>query len=354
MRVLRPVHALAVLTALALLAACGGGGGGNTPPVTTPSTSNPGGAPPSSTPTPAPGKSADPTATPGSTATPRATATPVGTATPVSTATPSPTPVSTPTPTPASSASPTPRPAPTAYTWELGGAGTTGVTNGEDDQFTTSTYNESGDQHDGDFMPGDAGAMPQGGGQGPVGNTVDGISCDTSMSNVYHVHAFLGLYVNGTQIAIPDAVGIVDSRGEFTDPDGWENQEIYGECFYHIHTHDASGLVHIEDPDPSGVPISGTLYTIGNFFDEWGIEVNSGQFGPFMGPVTVYTSGQSWNGVCSSEKPGSCEIGSNDYSLWTGPLTAIPLYSHEVIWYEVGTGNPDVSHLPGINFDISQ
>ncbi len=223
--------------------------------------------------------------------------------------------------------------------------------NGTDDMFTTSSANKSGDHGDGDLTPSDPGALPQGGGLGPVGNTVDGVSCDVSMSNNYHVHTFVGIFYNGQEIALPDAIGIVNSTGDaqYTTP---KNQEVYGDCFYHLHTHDASGLLHIEDPNPTGASVTATLYDLGTMFDIWGINVTSSSFGPFQGPITIYTSGQFARGPCNAHIPDDCLVGSNSYSLWTGDATgySIPLYSHEVIWYEIGTGNPDAMHLPGINF----
>lgn len=202
-------------------------------------------------------------------------------------------------------------------------------------------------------MPTDPGAKTGGGGQGPVGNLIDNISCDTSMSNNYHVHAFVGLYYNGNQIVIPDAIGIAGAGGDVTDAStGWPNQEDYGTCFYHIHTHDDTGMVHLEDPDPLGLTMNDTMFNTGNMFDIWGVLVNGSQFGPFSGPVTVYTSGQfSRARQCTN---GLCEVGSNMYSLYLGDPTSIPLYSHEVIWFEVGTGNPDAAHLPGVSFAVEQ
>lgn len=299
--------------------------------------------------TPAPGPSPTPT--------PTASPTPVPTATP----TPSPTPASTPTPTPVPTATPVPTPTPMptttpfAYSWRGAGGGNV---NGLDDQFKSSAPNTHNNGGEGNLMPGDPGALPQGGGQGPVGSgAVDGITCDSTMSNVYHVHAFIGLYVNGQEIAIPDAVGLVNPNGESPaagNTDYWKNQEIYASCYYHIHTHDASGLIHVEDPDPSGTPITGTLFTTGNFFDEWGLSVAGDHFGPFQGVVSVYTSGQFSRNVSSCAGTAPCEVGATNYTLWTGDPTQIPLYSHEVIWFEVGTGNPAPIRLPGINFWTKQ
>jgi hypothetical protein len=373
----------ALLIGFSLLAACGGGGGGsgsvlppggNSGPTPVPThTPSPGPTASTST-TPSPSPTPSKTATPGTTPTPGSTPTPVATpsatpsappvtptpvptptATPTPTPTPVPTPTATPTPTPTPTPSPTPTPTPVPTTTpkphsfsyiEAGG----GTVNGLDKMFRTSSANLSGDHFDGDLTPNDPGALPQGGGLGPTGNMVDGIPCDVSMDHpTYHVHAFIGMYYNGQEVALPDAIGIVNPHGDspFTSP---PNQEIYGDCFYHLHTHDASGLVHIETRDSSDV--SASLYTVGEVLDIWGIGVTTGNFGPLQGPITIYTSGQFSRGPCSSSAPNSCIVNATTYTLWTGDATgySIPLYSHEVIWYEIGTGNPDAAHLPGINF----
>lgn len=352
----------ACIVGVSLLAACGGGGGGGATPPVGPS-GNPG---PSSHPSGSPAPTATPTGSPTSSTSPAPTSTPTGaptaTPTPIATATPTPAPTATPTPaaTPTPTATPNPSGTPFALTWEIAGQGATPKPNALDNQFANSnnTWDSRHGDYDGDMMPGDNGALPQGGGQGPLGSSVDGISCDAGMDNPeYHVHAYVGLYVNGQLVVIPDAIGIYYAAGDVTDPvTGWPNQEIYAGtsstpgCFYHIHTHDASGMIHLEDHSTSDNTIA--LWTTGNLFDIWGLQVSPTQFGPFMGPVTVYTSGQQYRGGCSStaSTPWQCEVGDSEYTQWTGDPRGIPIYSHEVIWYEVGTGNPDASHLPGVSF----
>jgi hypothetical protein len=278
--------------------------------------------------------------------------------------TPPPTPVPTPvpTPTPVQTATPSPSITPFAYKdiWDIAGEGATPRPyNGNpalDNQFRTSNADldtQKGD-YDGDLMPNDPGAKPGGGGQGPVGNTIDTISCDTTMSNNYHVHAFIGLFVNGQQIVVPDAIGIYHAGGDQVDSDGWPNQEVYGFCFYHIHTHDSSGLIHVEDPNPLNLTFNDTLYNLGPMFDIWGIQVSAMQFGPFMGPVTAYTSGQFSRAHQCFNGTSCYHVGSNMYSQWNGDPAQIPLYSHEVIWIEVGTGNPPADQLPGVSFAVAQ
>ncbi len=247
-----------------------------------------------------------------------------------------------------------PAPTPFAYTWRTAGQG---KINGLDNSFRTSNNDAdnkpASGQYDGDLMPADPGAKPGGGGQGPTGNKVDNISCDPTMSNNYHIHAFVGIYATGKELALPDAVGIVRAAGDQYDKySGWSNEEIYGECFYHVHVHDASGLVHMEDPNPTHAPITKSLFTLGNLFDIWGVKVNSTQFGPYHGTVTVYTSGNSATVPCSTVV--SCEIGASQYKLWTSDPHTMPLYSHEAIWIEIGTGNPNSAHLPGVYFALRQ
>src|SRR3974377_248851 len=87
------------------------------------------------------------------------------------------------------------------------------------------------------FPPGDTLA----GGQG---SAVAGIPCDHA-AVVYHIHSHVSLFVNGTQRALPLGIGIMNptySNGG-TVADG-------GTCTYHLHTHDSSGIVHIQNPPP--------------------------------------------------------------------------------------------------------
>src|SRR5690348_10209321 len=258
----------ACIVGVSLLAACGGGGGGGATPPVGPS-GNPG---PSSHPSGSPAPTATPTGSPTSSTSPAPTATPTGaptaTPTPIPTSTPTPMPTATPTPAPTATPTATPNPSgtPFASMWMIAGQGATPKPGSLDNAFVTSNQDwdtRHGD-YDGDLMPNDPGAIPgTGGGQGPLGSSVGNISCDATMSENYHVHAYVGLYVNGQLVVIPDAIGIYLAAGDTTDPStGWPNQEIYAGtsstpgCFYHIHTHDDTGMIHLEDPDPSGAPIT--------------------------------------------------------------------------------------------------
>ena len=175
---------------------------------------------------------------------------------------------------------------------------------------------------------------------GGQGSPIDGITCDPTMSNNYHVHIFLGVYVNGTQMALPIAIGMENPGAP---SGGFINS---ASCFYHIHTHDSSGIVHVEDPDPNNVPITGTMYTLQNVLDVWGITASANNFGQFKGPVEVFTSGQVFRGADAN----SGVVPASDLTYWGSDPNTVPLYSHEVIIVEVGPTYP--TSLPGVFFYI--
>jgi len=117
---------------------------------------------------------------------------------------------------------------------------------------------------------------------GGRGSPVDDIPCESSEAAVLHVHSHLSLFVNGVQGQIPAFIGISPTFGGT------------GVCLYWLHTHDASGVIHVEAGDvnaPKGGP-----FTLGMFFDIWGQSLGRTQVGPFRGPVTVYVNGQQYAG----------------------------------------------------------
>jgi len=180
------------------------------------------------------------------------------------------------------------------------------------------------------FKPSNTGAdTPQGG----HGQPVDGIMCAGMEYATLHVHSHLAILNHGKPIQVPRLLGGTPTAS--------------GGCLYWIHTHDASGTLHVEsDNTLYHVPQTGALYTLGDVLALWGIPVSSTQIGPYSGQVTVWTSGQVARGG-----PGTNgEVPSNTYTLYSGDMTQIPLYSHEVIWVLIGTGNPIGASLPNVNF----
>ncbi len=173
---------------------------------------------------------------------------------------------------------------------------------------------------------------------GGQGQPVDNVTCDSTMSNNYHVHFYLGIFVNGKQVATPAGIGMKNPHAP--DSRGFVN---YADCFYHIHTHDASGLVHVEDPNPQNLPITATMYTLKTMFDIWGVTVNSNQFGPFSGPVRVFTTGQLYRG-----DSGNGTVPAKYLTFYGTDANNIPIYSYEVIFIEVGPTYPTT--LPNVHF----
>ena len=65
-----------------------------------------------------------------------------------------------------------------------------------------------------------------------------------------HVHPWLQIKISGQEVTIPAFVGIVNPGGSNT-------------CFEPLHTHDASGIIHVEASDVN------SQYTLGDFFTIW-------------------------------------------------------------------------------------
>lgn len=167
---------------------------------------------------------------------------------------------------------------------------------------------------------------------GGRGRAMAGIPCaPREQPGQYHVHAYLGLLYYGLQVAIPDVIGMLDPKGAH---DGF----TYGaRCFYYLHTHDASGTVHVEVP--VNRPPGAVLYKLGAFLSIWGVSVGPDHFGPFAGDVRAYV-GRSQLG----------QMRVSSYREYRGDIRSIPLASHEAIWITVGSPSYGASRLPPVSF----
>ena len=128
---------------------------------------------------------------------------------------------------------------------------------------------------------------------GLTGQTVDGVSSNDMEQVAFHVHAHLAIYVNGEQKLVPYGIGIVAPYQLQTIPPGEPAAGTSfvggGSKFYWLHTHDESGVIHIESPAQK-------TYTLGQFFDEWGQQLGPNQVGPNTGKVTAYVNGKVFSG----------------------------------------------------------
>jgi hypothetical protein len=119
-----------------------------------------------------------------------------------------------------------------------------------------------------------------------TGKPVDGIGCQTIEQTLFHIHAHLTVFVNGSARQIPAAIGIPGAVAQNTPEGPFIGS---GTCFYWLHTHAADGIIHIESPVRRG-------YTLGEFFDEWGQPLGPGQAGPVKGHVTALDNGKVYRG----------------------------------------------------------
>jgi hypothetical protein len=138
-----------------------------------------------------------------------------------------------------------------------------------------------------------------------TGQSVDGIGCQTGEQTLFHIHAHLTIFVNGSARQVPAAIGIPGAQATST-PQGPFIES--GTCFYWLHTHAADGIIHIESPVVR-------TYTLGNFFDEWRQPLGPDQVGPASGHVVAIYNGQ----------------------VYQGNPRNIPLTAHAQIQLEVGT-----------------
>jgi hypothetical protein len=88
-----------------------------------------------------------------------------------------------------------------------------------------------------------------------------------------HVHQHLDLFVDGRRVVVPQGIGI-DPGGGFLVP---------------LHTHDDSGIIHVESPVERD-------YTLGEFFGVWGVQLTRRCLGGYCaagdGSLRVFVDGR--------------------------------------------------------------
>ena len=140
---------------------------------------------------------------------------------------------------------------------------------------------------------------------GLKGQTIDGVSSNQMEQLAYHIHAHLAIFINGKQMTVPYGVGIEQPWS--TEADGNSEFVDSGAAFYYLHTHDDTGVIHIESP-------TSKQYTLGQFFAEWNQPLSTTQIGKYTGSVIVYVNG----------------------AKYTGDPSNITLTAHEVIQLDLG------------------
>ena len=104
---------------------------------------------------------------------------------------------------------------------------------------------------------------------------VDNIYCDQQEQLAFHIHAHLTMYINGQALPLPSQIGIAKDQS----------------CLYWLHTHDTSGVIHMEAP-------ANHSFTLGNFLDEWSTEFAALGYPPQLDQTgwQAYVNGKPYNG----------------------------------------------------------
>jgi hypothetical protein len=82
---------------------------------------------------------------------------------------------------------------------------------------------------------------------------IDNIKCEVIEHLNFHIHAHLDIFINGKPYIVPSQIGIIPNK-----------------CLYWMHTHDDTGVIHIESPENRN-------FTLGQFFDIWNEKFNNTQ-----------------------------------------------------------------------------
>ena len=99
-------------------------------------------------------------------------------------------------------------------------------------------------------------------------SVIDDVQCNSMEQAVFHIHAHLDIFSDGQQNDVPSGIGIP------------------GNCFYWLHTHDTSGIIHIEAPVQK-------IFTLGQFINIW--EKSAVDKMP-AGTPTAYVNGKQASG----------------------------------------------------------
>lgn len=125
-------------------------------------------------------------------------------------------------------------------------------------------------------------------------SAIGGVGC--TATGTYHQHSLVTIYKDGVRMGPPDNVG-------------------HAACSYELHTHDATGMVHIH------TDVAKT-FTLGQFFTLWGQPLTAGGAAGLAGPVRFYL------------------IESDKLTPYTGDPVQLELLAHREIVIISGTAPP--------------
>ncbi len=106
-----------------------------------------------------------------------------------------------------------------------------------------------------------------------LGQRLQALGLPTLNEQVFHIHSLLHVYVNGKPVAVPANIGLEEPSGPFSP----------------LHTHDTTGIIHMEADQQYP-------FTLGQFFAVWGVRFSDNQLGPYKPrgdeKLTVYVNGE--------------------------------------------------------------
>ena len=102
------------------------------------------------------------------------------------------------------------------------------------------------------------------------------VGCNVNEIFTEHIHAHLAIDRAGKPVTVPANIGLVSAGYAVL-------------CLYWLHTHDDSGLIHVEAP--------GGNFTLADFFAVWGQPLSATRIGPYTGHVRAYVNGAPYHGA---------------------------------------------------------
>ena len=129
-----------------------------------------------------------------------------------------------------------------------------------------------------------------------------GLSVAPMEGTALHFHTHLDILVDGVPVTVPAGLGIAGSGQEMAE----------------LHTHDTTGIVHIE------APTTGKRYALGQLFGEWNLRLDATDLGDLKAGggriLTAYVDGRRQGG-----DPAAIELTRHrEIALVYGPANARP------------------------------
>ncbi len=106
-----------------------------------------------------------------------------------------------------------------------------------------------------------------------------GLSILTFEGQAVHIHQHLDIYINGKHETVPQLIGIIP-------------QSATSALFSPLHTHDSTGIMHVESDTKRE-------FSLGEFFGVWGVYLSQHCIGGYCAksgtPLYFYVNGQPYN-----------------------------------------------------------